>query len=65
METVPVGLAILDATGGIVRVNAEFERIWGVGRPHARSIADYGRYRARWIDTGREVQPTTGRRPVP
>ena len=57
METVPVGLAILDATGGIVRVNAEFERIWGVGRPHARSIADYGHYRARWIDTGREVQP--------
>jgi PAS domain S-box-containing protein len=57
MEAVPVGLAILDANGGIVRANAEYERIWGPGRPHVQSVDDYLHYRARWVDSGREVLP--------
>jgi PAS domain S-box-containing protein len=57
MEAVPVGLAILDADGGILRANAAYNAIWGPTRPSARSVADYVEYKARWLDTGRELLP--------
>jgi PAS domain S-box-containing protein len=57
MDALPVGLAIVDAEGGILSANAAFDRIWGKGRPVARSVADYQLYKARWIDTGQEVLP--------
>jgi PAS domain S-box-containing protein len=57
MEALPVGLAILDADGGILRANAAYDRIWGQNRPSARSVADYVEYKARWLDTGRYVLP--------
>ena len=57
MEALPIGLAIVDAEGGILRSNAAFERIWGSSRPLTNSVADYHKYKARWVDTGRDVLP--------
>jgi PAS domain S-box-containing protein len=57
MDALPTGLAIVDADGGIVRANAAFDRIWGESRPAARRVADYRLYKARWLDSGRDVLP--------
>jgi len=57
MEALPVGVSILDSQGGYVRSNQAFERIWGGPRPSVRSVADYGAYRAWWVQTGQPVQP--------
>ena len=57
MDSLPTGVAIIDAQGGIVRANAAYDRIWGAGRPAAQSVADYTAFKAWWIDSGREVQP--------
>jgi PAS domain-containing protein len=57
MDALPTGVAILDGEGGIVRANAAFDRTWGEGRPPARSVADYRLYKARWLDSGRDILP--------
>ena len=57
MEALPIGLSIVDASGGIVRSNAAFERLWGAGRPPTASVSDYQKYKARWVDTARDVLP--------
>jgi PAS domain S-box-containing protein len=57
METLPVGMVILDARGGNIRSNSAFEKIWGGPRPLPRDITDYAAYRAWWADTDRLVQP--------
>jgi len=57
METLPVGVSILDAQGGNVRANREFERIWGGPRPPAHGVEDYRAYKAWWTDTGGPVEP--------
>jgi PAS domain S-box-containing protein len=57
MEALPVGVAMVDESGGNVRSNIMYERIWGEPRPEARSINDYDNYKAWWIDSGRQVQP--------
>ena len=41
MEALPIGLAIVDGDGGILRSNAAFERLWGPGRPLTNSVTDY------------------------
>jgi hypothetical protein len=39
MESLPVGPALLDAKGGTMRANPEFERIWGSPwRPRSLTI---------------------------
>jgi signal transduction histidine kinase/DNA-binding NarL/FixJ family response regulator len=57
MEALPVGMAILDAQGGNIRCNPMFEQVWGSPRPATDSISDYAQYKARWLDTGKPVQP--------
>jgi PAS domain S-box-containing protein len=57
MEALPVGVALIDAQGGQVRLNSMFGKIWGDPRPTARTINDYAKYRAWWADTGRPVRP--------
>jgi signal transduction histidine kinase len=57
LEALPVGLVIEDAAGGIIQANPAYERIWGAGRPATRSFEDNREYKARWLDTGREVLP--------
>ncbi|HOW68866.1 MAG TPA: PAS domain S-box protein, partial [Verrucomicrobiota bacterium] len=56
METLPVGVCLLDNQGSIVRVNPNYEKVWGGPRPHARGIGDYGAYRAWWVETGQALQ---------
>jgi signal transduction histidine kinase len=53
---VPVGVAILDAAGGILRANAAYEHIWGAGRPPTESVEDASRYKAWSLETARELR---------
>jgi PAS domain S-box-containing protein len=48
---------MVDEAGGNVRSNTMYERIWGEPRPEARGVDDYDKYKAWWIDSGRQVQP--------
>lgn len=57
METLPVGVCILDAQGGIVRTNQAYKDIWGGPLPPVRGVSDYIVYEARWAATGKPVQP--------
>jgi|GEM_PF-5246352 len=57
LDVLPVGVAILDAQGGIMLANLEYEQIWGTERPEVRLIADYEPYRAWWAGSGRRVAP--------
>lgn len=57
METLPVGVAILDAQGGIIGVNRAVDQVWGGPCPSVRSVNDYIAYQAWWLDTGEPVRP--------
>lgn len=57
MEALPVGVALVDESGGNVQSNIMYDQIWGEPRPKARSVDDDGKYKAWWIDSGRQVQP--------
>ncbi len=57
METLPVGVAIVDAGGGTVQGNHTFEQIWGGPRPVVGSVVDYTAFKAWWVDTGQTVEP--------
>ena len=58
LQALPVGMALVDASGGNIRANAAYDQVWGSPRPPARTVADYGAYQAWWPDTGQPVQPT-------
>jgi PAS domain S-box-containing protein len=57
METLPIGVAIVDSHGGNIRANAAFEDVWGNPRPATYSIDDYASYKAWWVDSGEPVKP--------
>ena len=57
MQTLPVGVAILDEQGGNILCNPMFEEVWGSPRPVTAEIKDYQLYKAWWLDTGKQVQP--------
>ena len=57
IKTLPVGVALVDTEGGTIQSNDMFERLWGGQRPETRSVDDYNKYKAWWIDSGRQVQP--------
>lgn len=57
MQALPVGVAITDLQGGNIRANDAFEKIWSGPRPPARSVNDYGAYKAWWTDTGQPIRP--------
>ena len=57
MQTLPVGVAILDEQGGNILCNPMFEEVWGSPRPVTAEINDYQLYKAWWLDTGKQVQP--------
>jgi PAS domain S-box-containing protein len=56
MEALPIGLAIYDMNGGILKANQGFEDVWGSPRPSASSIDDYDLYKAWWVETGKRVE---------
>jgi PAS domain S-box-containing protein len=56
METLPVGLALMDARGGTLRANPEFERIWG-GPPLVETpFSNHSVYRGWWAASGQPVR---------
>jgi PAS domain S-box-containing protein len=57
MESLPVGLALLDTEAGVVRENPEFERIWGEPRPVETSFSHRSLYRGWWAASGQPVRP--------
>ena len=57
MESLPVGVAIIDTHGGIVNSNSAYEQVWGRHLPPTSSVKDYAAYQAWWVDTGQLVQP--------
>ena len=56
MDALPVGMAITDAGGGLLQVNAEYQRIWGDPPAHVQSVDDYVHFKAWWADTGTPVR---------
>lgn len=57
METLPVGVAIIDEKGGTISANEHFEKVWGEGRIETSSINDYEKYKGWRIDNGERVKP--------
>ena len=57
MGALPVGVAITDAKGGVLRSNSAYDELWGVPRPATRSVDDYEAYKAWWAGKGRVVAP--------
>ena len=56
LQSLPVGVIITDAQGGVLMTNGMDERIWGT-RPDTRSVDDYVQYKAWWADSGKPVEP--------
>jgi PAS domain S-box-containing protein len=54
VDTLPVGIFLLDPTGQIVWHNPAGRRIWGGTR--FVGVEGYGKYRGWWADTGRELE---------
>jgi PAS domain S-box-containing protein len=57
VDSLPVGVAILDSQGGNIRSNDAFEEIWGHPRPQPREVGDYAKFKAWWEESGNLVQP--------
>ncbi len=55
MNTLPVGIAILDAKGGNIRTTDEFERILGEKKIIPKPADDYLDYKAWWVESGKPV----------
>lgn len=55
LETLPVGVFVIGADGGIVRTNAAAARIWEGERKVG--IERYGEYKGWWVETGQPIKP--------
>lgn len=56
LDTLPVGLYILDADGGVVMSNDLAKRVWCGSAPLA-SVRDYDKYKGFWPQTGERLEP--------
>jgi PAS domain S-box-containing protein len=57
MEALPTGVAIIDQSGGLIRTNKAYDKIWGRPGSEVLSIKDYSIYKAWWADSGEQVAP--------
>jgi len=55
LDTLPVGVWIVDETGGIIEGNAAGQAIWG-GAKYV-GIDRYGEYKGWWMDSGEPIEP--------
>ncbi|HWQ20188.1 MAG TPA: PAS domain S-box protein [Methanotrichaceae archaeon] len=55
VDSLPVGLWVADATGKMVFINDVARHIWGGRAPCAKSVDEYGLYKAWWADTGERI----------
>jgi PAS domain-containing protein len=53
LETMPIGVAVVDGSGAIQQLNGEARRIWGVGTAGLANCKDYIGW---WPNTGRAIQ---------
>jgi PAS domain S-box-containing protein len=58
MDALPVGVAMIDAEGGITAANTAFADVWGGPPPPTKSVRDYGVYQAWRTETGERVKPS-------
>jgi len=56
LETLPVGVWIVDAKGTIIHGNQAGQRIWSGAR--YVGIEQYGEYKGWWVDTGKSIEPS-------
>ncbi|MBX0293539.1 PAS domain-containing protein [Haloarcula nitratireducens] len=56
-EVLPVGVVVTDGDGRFSEVNDAARELLDIGSQAVENIADYGRYRGRWADTGEPVAP--------
>ncbi|MDB5749392.1 MAG: hypothetical protein JWP72_4240 [Massilia sp.] len=57
LEAAPVGIVVTDATGALVRVNAEHRRAWG-NHPMTAALDSYDEWQGWWADgSSRHGQP--------
>jgi len=54
LDTLPVGVWVVDEKGAILMRNAADEKIWTGA--HDVGIDHYGEYKARWSDTGKDIE---------
>ena len=59
LETLPVGVFIIQNNGRISSTNVMVNRIWGAtdSVPFSRNILEYSAYKAWWVDTGKALRP--------
>lgn len=55
LDTLPIGVWVADENGTILAGNPAGEKIWG--RTHYVGIDQYGEYKARQPDTGKNIEP--------
>jgi len=55
LESLPVGVWLIDAQGNITHINRAGQKIWGGMRNVG--IAQYGEYKGWWADTGKRIAP--------
>lgn len=56
LDAMPLGVAIADAQGRIIKTNGQIVNIWGGTTQPAHSIEDYGEYKGWWPDTGEQLR---------
>jgi PAS domain S-box-containing protein len=54
LETMPIGVIVVDRSGTIQQMNQEARQIWGAG---GAALGDYKDHIGWWPDTGRLIQP--------
>lgn len=57
MDTMPIGMSILDEKGGIIKSNKNFNKVWGKKPTETKSIEDYKEFKAWHLDTNELVKP--------
>jgi PAS domain S-box-containing protein len=55
LETLPVGVWILDAQGRIINGNAAAQKVWGGAR--YVGMEEFAEYKGWWLDTGKRIEP--------
>jgi PAS domain-containing protein len=51
LDTAPIGIALINAEGGIVRLNDAVRKMWGGLAPLAEGMVEYRTYQGWWPDT--------------
>jgi PAS domain S-box-containing protein len=57
IENLPVGIWIADQNGQLIGKNQMADQIWAGNAPLSESIEKYQEYKARFADSGKELQP--------